>query len=165
MRATTWRSLPTVQGQASSRTYHHSRIWPAARYLSVSVTRRSVLNLRPRSLRDTCTTQVTFCGYSVPHPLENKMHLHIQVCPASSLAMWTKDVAVAHACACRCFSASAHACKSVFVKGVHPVQTKDIGAAEAMKSALLELMKMCDHVTSTFEDAENEYYQSGGTGH
>ena len=62
-------------------------------------------------------------------------------------------------------SASAHACQSVFVKSVHPVQTKDIGAAEAMKSALLELMKMCDHVTSTFEDAENEYYQSGGTGH
>ena len=58
---------------------------------------------RPHSLRDTCTTQVTFCGYSVPHPLENKMHLHIQVCPASSLTMWTKDVAVAHACACRCF--------------------------------------------------------------
>jgi hypothetical protein len=21
---------------------------------------------------------VTFCGYSVPHPLENKMHVHIQ---------------------------------------------------------------------------------------
>ena len=43
-------------------------------------------------------TQVTFCGYSVPHPLENKMHMHIQ--------------------------------------------TKDIGAAEAMKAALRELMKM-----------------------
>jgi hypothetical protein len=23
----------------------------------------------------------------------------------------------------------------------------------------------CDHVTNTFEDAENDFYQSGGTGH
>mmetsp|Transcript_25907 Transcript_25907/g.40558 ORF Transcript_25907/g.40558 Transcript_25907/m.40558 type:complete len:118 (+) Transcript_25907:92-445(+) len=30
---------------------------------------------------------VTFCGYSVPHPLESKMHLHIQ----------TKEIAAAEA--------------------------------------------------------------------
>jgi len=51
---------------------------------------RMMLNQNPK---------VTFCGYSVPHPLENKMHMHIQT-------------------------------------------TKDISAAEVMKSALRELMKM-----------------------
>merc|ERR1719329_798177 len=72
-------------------------------------TLRMMLNQNPK---------VTFCGYSVPHPLENKMHMH--------------------------------------------VQTKDITAAEAMKGALRELMKMCDHVTKTFDDAETEYMETIG---
>mmetsp|Transcript_34120 Transcript_34120/g.70488 ORF Transcript_34120/g.70488 Transcript_34120/m.70488 type:complete len:116 (+) Transcript_34120:95-442(+) len=75
-------------------------------------TLRVVLNQNPK---------VTFAGYSVPHPLENKLHLHIQ--------------------------------------------TKDIGASEALKDALRELMGICDHVGATFEQAEDEYYRQGGTGH
>mmetsp|Transcript_44866 Transcript_44866/g.105244 ORF Transcript_44866/g.105244 Transcript_44866/m.105244 type:complete len:114 (-) Transcript_44866:18-359(-) len=65
--------------------------------------------------------KVTFCGYSVPHPLENKLHLHIQ--------------------------------------------TKEISASEALKSALREVMGICDHVGATFEAAEDQYYREGGTGH
>ena len=64
---------------------------------------------------------VTFCGYSVPHPLESKMHVH--------------------------------------------VQTKNISASEALKKALREIMTMCEHVKDTFEESENDYYASGGTGH
>mmetsp|Transcript_71461 Transcript_71461/g.190850 ORF Transcript_71461/g.190850 Transcript_71461/m.190850 type:complete len:118 (-) Transcript_71461:389-742(-) len=64
---------------------------------------------------------VTFCGYSVPHPLESKMHIHIQ--------------------------------------------TKGISASDALKKALRDVMKMCDHVKETFEESENDYYASGGTGH
>mmetsp|Transcript_50512 Transcript_50512/g.120181 ORF Transcript_50512/g.120181 Transcript_50512/m.120181 type:complete len:118 (-) Transcript_50512:104-457(-) len=75
-------------------------------------TLRMVLNNNPK---------VTFTGYSVPHPLENKMHVHIQ--------------------------------------------TKGISAAEALKDALREITVMCDHIGNTFEQAEDEYVDSGGTGH
>ena len=40
-----------------------------------------------------------------------------------------------------------------------------IGASEALKKALRDVMTMCDHVKDTFEESENDYYAAGGTGH
>ena len=40
-----------------------------------------------------------------------------------------------------------------------------IGASEALKKALRDVMAMCDHVKDTFEESENDYYAAGGTGH
>lgn len=40
-----------------------------------------------------------------------------------------------------------------------------ISAAEALKDALREITVMCDHIGNTFEQAEDEYVDSGGTGH
>jgi hypothetical protein len=40
-----------------------------------------------------------------------------------------------------------------------------ISAAEALKDALREITVMCDHIGDTFEEAETEYYDAGGTGH
>ena len=41
----------------------------------------------------------------------------------------------------------------------------DIGASEALKKALRDIMTMCDHVKDVFEESENDYYAAGGTGH
>jgi hypothetical protein len=34
-----------------------------------------------------------------------------------------------------------------------------------LKQALREVMGICDHVSETFEKAEDRYYTEGGTGH
>ncbi len=46
-----------------------------------------------------------------------------------------------------------------------PPAAPEIGAAEALKQALREVMGICDHVSETFEKAEDRYYTEGGTGH
>mmetsp|Transcript_29464 Transcript_29464/g.68882 ORF Transcript_29464/g.68882 Transcript_29464/m.68882 type:complete len:117 (-) Transcript_29464:58-408(-) len=45
------------------------------------------------------------------------------------------------------------------------VQTKNISAWDALKQALRDIQALCGHIESTFDAAESEYYEQGGTGH
>jgi hypothetical protein len=52
----------------------------------------------------------------------------------------------------------------VFFLNIFSVES-GISASDALKKGLRDIMTMCEHIKDTFEESENDYYASGGTGH
>lgn len=77
------------------------------------------------SLLSLCSPEVTFCGYSVPHPSERKINFRIQT---NGESCWTA--------------------------AYHNYQCSDwpgVPAVDALRKGLDDLHELCDHVLHTFQ--------------